>query len=209
MDPMWDKDLIDQIKEAKKNVPEKFISHWEFDENNIDFASQKDIENKKDIRFLWAAENDKIAILQELHQKYPNLINIQDSDGYSPLHRAVYNDNCEIALYLLDNGANINSLTKSNWTPLHSAVHWKHLDMVVLLIQHGADVNAKTSSNVTPIHLACSSDNREIIECLLLQEGIDLDVKSNSGDYPIDLCKRHNRYSFLFDMHNHNVQSII
>lgn len=43
-----------------------------------------------------------------------------DEDGYTPLHRAAYSNNVDIAKILLQHGANVNARTEFEWTPLHS-----------------------------------------------------------------------------------------
>lgn len=52
------------------------------------------------------------------------LINEQDEDGYSALHRAAYSNAYQAAVFLLQNGSDINLKTNDGWTPLHSAARW-------------------------------------------------------------------------------------
>ena len=41
---------------------------------------------------LWAAENGKLSEVERLFLGDPMLIHAKDKDGYTPLHRACYND---------------------------------------------------------------------------------------------------------------------
>jgi ankyrin repeat protein len=44
----------------------------------------------KDI--LWASENGELSVVERLILCDPMLIHVRDKDGYTPLHRACYND---------------------------------------------------------------------------------------------------------------------
>lgn len=79
-------------------------------------------------------------------------VNAKDNDGYTPLHRACYNNNIDIALLLLKYGANVNAVTEFKWTPLHSACQWTNPYCVALLLQHGADVNARTDGGTNFVY---------------------------------------------------------
>ena len=41
-------------------------------------------------KILWAAENGDTQLVAELLESDHNLVNSKDGDGYSPLHRAAY-----------------------------------------------------------------------------------------------------------------------
>jgi len=41
---------------------------------------------------LWASENGKLSVVERLILANPLLIHVTDKDGYTPLHRACYND---------------------------------------------------------------------------------------------------------------------
>lgn len=91
---------------------------------------------------LWAAENGSLELIQKLTKSDPDLVNVVDSDGYTPLHRASYGNHAEVVGYLLQNGANVSAQTNMLWQPLHSACQWNNTKCALCLIQNGADVNA-------------------------------------------------------------------
>lgn len=72
--------------------------------------------------------------------------NIQDSDGTTPLHIAVMNDNPEITELLLTNGADPNIQNNVGNTPLHIPANYK---IIELLIKHGADETIKNDQGKT------------------------------------------------------------
>lgn len=75
------------------------------------------------------------------------LVNQADSEGYTALHRAVYNGNMGVADLLLRNGADINSVrTYTNFfgehteTPLEVAYKWGKFRVADFLTSMGADI---------------------------------------------------------------------
>jgi ankyrin repeat domain-containing protein 49 len=91
---------------------------------------------------LWAAENGEVETLKELLTNQPSLVQVQDSDGYTPLHRAAYGNHITAISCLLSFGADINVKTELGWTPLHSACNWNNYSAAARLLAAGADPNA-------------------------------------------------------------------
>jgi ankyrin repeat protein len=69
----------------------------------------------------------------------------------TPLHRAAYSGNKDVAALLIKRGANINAKNRFLSTPLHEAVRTGHVEVVRLLVANGADLNAETSGGSTPL----------------------------------------------------------
>lgn len=46
---------------------------------------------------LWAAENGDMPVLRKLLLSDPELVNVHDKDGYTPLHRACYSKHHDAA----------------------------------------------------------------------------------------------------------------
>lgn len=82
--------------------------------------------------------------MRHILRERPSTVHAKDEDGYTPLHRACYNDLFEMAQLLIQYGADVNAKTNDKWTPLHSACKWTNASIVGLLLQHGADVNARS-----------------------------------------------------------------
>ncbi|KAK7483096.1 hypothetical protein BaRGS_00025664 [Batillaria attramentaria] len=77
-------DILKQILEAKNGEPNKFHSFWEKDEQDVDEFTEEEIQNEPSKRILWAAENNKMDIVQQLLASDPSLVHSRDGDGYSP-----------------------------------------------------------------------------------------------------------------------------
>jgi ankyrin repeat protein len=96
--------------------------------------------------------------------------NSQDWVGMTPLHRAAEYCGKEIALILIEKGANINALNDYSKTPLFVAAEKNNLEVAKLLIQYKASVDAIDNSNLTPLFLAESAGFDDMAN-LLIQNG--------------------------------------
>lgn len=120
-----------------------------------------------------AIKTDKLKAVKKLVEADPAIVNIQNSDGDSPLYIAVQEENMDIAKYLIDNGADVNHInTREVWSILHLACHLKNVEMVKLLIDNDADVELTTNTGATPLYLVCETGAHnmaaiEIINALL------------------------------------------
>lgn len=143
---------------------------------------------------LEAAEKGKLFKLVQLVHERPSVVHYKDTDGYTPLHRAAYNDKLDCVKFLVRKGADINAKTNDFWTPLHCAAKWNNVNTVEFLLRSKANVNAKSSSNNTPLHLVCSNgrytDTCSIIQILLYHPNCDWSIVNDSHDTAFDIAKR-------------------
>jgi ankyrin repeat protein len=88
-------------------------------------------------------------------EKNPSAVCVHDRDGYTPLHRAAYNDHPAVVARLLQMQADPSARTEDGWTPLHCAACWANPQVAqVLLADPRVNVNARTNGLLTPLHLA-------------------------------------------------------
>lgn len=64
---------------------------------------------------LWAATEDKNEIVESILEKEPHLVHATDRDGYTPLHKACYNNNYDLAQLLFKYHADPNKRTEYQW----------------------------------------------------------------------------------------------
>lgn len=79
-----------------------------------------------------------------------NTLNFNE-DGSLLLHFAVCLPTTEIALRMIQNGADINKRNLYGYSALHRAVQYNNPQHVQLLLQHDADVTLKTEDDYTPL----------------------------------------------------------
>lgn len=101
-------------------------------------------------------------------------LNMTNSSGYSLLNYSIKEKEASIALFLIESGANVNTMstTKSSKSPLMYAVKYKQLEVLELLIEKGADLYAKNADGHDVLYYANKYDDRDVFS--LLADHIDL-----------------------------------
>lgn len=118
--------------------------------------------------------NDINLVLQAL-AKGPS-VDIQDSDGYTPLHVCAENGNIMIVRVLLTHDADVNMQDYSGYTPLHLCASKGKVEIVKLLLANKAGVNIKNKFGGTPLHYSVRYNHVEIVK-VLLAHSADISVK--------------------------------
>ncbi len=112
-------------------------------------------------------------------------VNAKDNEGKTPLHLALEYERCDVALLLLQHGADINAADGDGRTPLHLAAGAGCVEVVKLLLQHGADINVKDNKSNTVLHYAVKSLNKEVVELVLRDAYVN--AKNVYGETPLKL----------------------
>lgn len=123
--------------------------------------------------------------LVALATTYPELVNSNDSRGFTPLIFATYFDNKEAAKVLLDHKANIDAQDGTGNTALIGVCFKGNLELVDLLLNHGAAINVKNNLGTTPLIFAAMYNQEAVIK-VLLKEGADKTIKDNEGKTAFD-----------------------
>ena len=101
-------------------------------------------------------KKDKLKDVKKLVEADPAIVNIQNSDGETPLFVAVHEEHPEIVTYLIENGADVNhKSTKDGWTVLHIACFLKNAEIVNILLDNNVDINVTSNTGATPLYLVC------------------------------------------------------
>ena len=85
----------------------------------------------------------------------------------TPLHFASLNGHTSVAKYLIQCGAELNSIDKDGYMPMHLACIHGQLDTVVLLNSKGSDFTSKNNDGHTPYHLALVNRHTSIADYLM------------------------------------------
>jgi len=138
-----------------------------------------------------AAAAGDTARLAELVEGDAGLANAYASDGFTPLHLAVFFGRLNAARLLLERGAEVNAVARNAMRvmPLHSAVAGGHLAICELLLEHGAEVNARQHEGWTPLHGAAEHGDGELVDTLL-REGADPKARMDGGETAADTAAK-------------------
>ncbi len=93
-----------------------------------------------------------------LIKKGANIQAVCPSNGFTPLHDAVYKGHVVLVKVLLDHKADVHAKTKDimgmKETPLHTMSRSTKVECLKLLLAAGADINAKNETGRTPLDIA-------------------------------------------------------
>ena len=107
--------------------------------------------------------------------------------GQTVLHAAIEQNRLDIVIYLLKNGANVNSKDARGGEPIHIAAMQNRIDAIKFLIRKGANVNARNDYADTPLHYAAFNNSTGAIR-LLLDRKAKVNQKNRSGATPLHVA---------------------
>nr|XP_029708093.1 ankyrin-3-like [Aedes albopictus] len=114
--------------------------------------------------------------LQEaLISKFSNFVDIDETS----IHIAAREGLFEKAKELLNDGFNVNALSKSKLTALHLSASAGHRLVIDLLLDKGANINAVDEDNVTPLYLACQNGHKDVAK-ILIERGASIDTLAHN-----------------------------
>ena len=149
-----------------------------------------------------AIKTDKLKAVKKLVKADLAIVNIENSDGETPLFVAFHEENTDIAKYLIDNGADINHKSrKDGWTVLHVACYLKNMELFNLLLDNYVDIEVTSNTGATPLYLVCKHGSHndisiDIIKALLLadigddEEDKYINKKAEHGYFPLYIASK-------------------
>ncbi|WP_157146684.1 ankyrin repeat domain-containing protein [Brachyspira pilosicoli] len=150
----------------------------------------------KQLELLIAVKNNDIIAINALLKENVNP-NFVDEEGYSPLHRAVLNNNLDVVNVLLSYKdidteiklpyeASVDDWYLGGATPLLVASYTGNADIVNALIEAGSDIRAKDDiDGATTIHIASANGNNEVINILLNKDNTLINEADSMKDTPL------------------------
>jgi uncharacterized protein len=94
-----------------------------------------------------------------------------------------------IAEMLIDQGADVNVVSRDGNSPLMIAAAYGHVGVVRVLLAQGAEVNRRNARGNTALMHAAEFGHREVVE-LLLQAGADVRVRDHDGETALNAARR-------------------
>ncbi|XP_053596401.1 putative ankyrin repeat protein RF_0381 [Microplitis demolitor] len=183
------------------------------------------IRNHADINFITTAgesafglalKNDNNELIQLLLDAGVD-INLH-SNNVTSLHWAVARNNYPIAEYLINKGADVNTVChypprecfNTCCSALHVAVKNKNKDMIELLLKNNADVNIKANCdettpchfpvrdyfNRTPLHIAVDKEDKEVVK-LLIKNKADVNISTRTGETALGIAVKKNNFALV------------
>ena len=137
-----------------------------------------------------AAASGDLDIVKKLVGEQPELVNAYNVDGFQPLGLAAFFGREQVAEFLLERGAEVNSASQNSMRvmPLHSAAASQNLKIARSLLEHGADPNASQSDEFRPIHEAAQNGQLEMVQ-LFLEYGADPALPAANGKNASDYAR--------------------
>ncbi|XP_038064394.1 caskin-2-like [Patiria miniata] len=169
----------------------------------------------KDMELLKAVKEEDIAQVQRIVAKVKakqkkqgtikrSLVNHQDEDGFSALHHAALNSNCNIMAALLDcNQISVDIKDNKGMRPLHYAAWQGKVQPVYLLVKFGSAPNDGSQDGETPLHLASQHGSHMVVDTLL-QFKANPTLKNKSGKTALDLAAEFGRLKVVQLLMNSN-----
>lgn len=115
---------------------------------------------------------------------YPERLHKGKHPKLSPLQQAILRKKREIALFLLEAGAEPNQVDASSRTLLHLTVDRDDAVVTAALLEKGADPDTLDKDGWTPLHHAAARDRVEVAQALLAG-GADVMTLSARGGTPL------------------------
>ncbi len=110
-------------------------------------------------------------------------------DGETPLMMAVFKGQTDLAIAMIEKGADIN---KPGWTPLHYAATAGDVTLIKILLENYAYIDAESPNKTTPLMMAAQYGTTGAVK-LLLEEGADVSLKNDLGLTAIDFAQNAKR----------------
>ena len=102
----------------------------------------------------------------------------------------------QVALELLNAGANVHATSVGGWTCLMKACQNGHVLCARALLKAGADVNHETPKHVTALNMAYENQH-EGCATLLLHAGARADIIDSWGDSPLSSAQKKSMQTVL------------
>ena len=133
-----------------------------------------------------AAKEGDIVKMQIILRESPELLDLPDRSGYTPLHWAVIYGRKDMLEYLIDRGADVKGSDKAlhSWTPLQAALFAYNNEVSDLLVSHGALKELDRDKGLIYLYMSASSGNASLI-AQIVNKGIEVAHRNKYGETPL------------------------
>jgi len=147
---------------------------------------------------LSAADYVKAESLEELFHYFEDEMPIVDSNGNTPLHHAIYQNDIELIRKIIaTNKSCLDIQNKQGLTPLLTAISKLNYAISDIILQAGADPNIiETKDENSPLHVAALNGITWLGE-ILLEHGAKVNAVNKEGSTPLMLAVQGHHREFI------------
>jgi len=141
------------------------------------------------ISIVWASDLNKaindgnLTLVKSLLDSNPELINIKDLRGHTPLINALLAENKEISLELIKRGADVTIGDNENTAPIHFAAGMGDIDLFELIRGKGVALDARDDNEMTPLFYSIRN-RKESMSLYLIGQGANVRAVA-VNDWPL------------------------
>ena len=139
---------------------------------NFSFAQEK-------LDVFDVARKGTVDQAKDLMKSNPQIFDVTNQEGYSPLILACYRNNNEVAKFIIENGGDINGNSNMG-TPLMAAIVKGNNEIAQFLIEKKADLNLADKNGITALIYAVQFQNKTVL-ANLIQNKVDKNHKDKEG----------------------------
>ncbi|SPO27469.1 uncharacterized protein UTRI_10586 [Ustilago trichophora] len=138
----------------------------------------------------FAVKEGNTDIVRWLITEAGAIVEMEDREGETPLHKAAMAGKLSVTSLLLSHGADANARDSDGWTALHNACSRGYLDLVRLLIDRGgAEIDIQGGRGAwTPLMNAASKGHLPIVRHLTAKYHADPFVRNAAGETAFDVA---------------------
>ena len=140
--------------------------------SNFSFAQEK-------LDVFDVARKGTVDQAKDLMKSNPQIFDVTNKEGFSPLLLACYRNNNEVAKFIIENGGDINGNSNMG-TPLMAAIVKGNNEIAQLLIEKKADLNLADKNGITALIYAVQFQNKTVL-VNLIQNKADKNHKDKEG----------------------------
>ena len=163
-------------------------------------STNLEIPKVADSLFLSAVAAGNVPVTAELLER--TTININWCARQAPISVAARSGHLDTVAFLLERGANINTVGTGRDTAITSASMNGHLNLVEFLLDKGADITAGRTGDGTPIREAALAGHLKVVQ-LLLARGANIEADGRGYWTPLSAAAEGGHYDvveYLLDM---------
>jgi ankyrin repeat protein len=140
--------------------------------SNFSFAQEK-------LDVFDVARKGTVDQAKDLMKSNPQIFDVANKEGFSPLLLACYRNNNEVAKFIIENGGDINGNSNMG-TPLMAAIVKGNNEIAQFLIKKKADLNLADKNGITALIYAVQFQNKTVL-ANLIQNKADKNHKDKEG----------------------------